>query len=85
MRALLCKIVIMLVQEVSFSKLGLQLGGVEERTQLVSNKSPETKILCSSDALASDLAQSCLSFSSEMLEDVLDHKVEHMRNRSGTA
>jgi hypothetical protein len=83
MRALLCRIVIMLVQEVSFSKLGLQLGGSEERTQLVSNKSPETKILCSSDASASDLAQSCLSFSSEMLEDVFDHKVEHMRNRPG--
>jgi hypothetical protein len=83
MRALLCKIVIMLVQEVSFSKLGLQLGGSEERTQLVSNKSPETKILCSSDASASNLAHSCLSFSSEMLENVLDHKVEHMRNRPG--
>jgi hypothetical protein len=77
------KIVIMLVQEVSFSELELRLGGSEERTQLVSNKSPETKILCSSDASASDLAQSCLSFSSEMLEDVLDHKVEHMRNRPG--
>jgi hypothetical protein len=49
----------------------------------VTNKSSETKILCSSDASASDLAQSCLSFSSEMLEDVLDHKVEHMRNRPG--
>jgi hypothetical protein len=71
----------MLVQEVSFSKLGLQLGGSEERTQLVSNKSLETKILCGSDASASDLAQSCLSFSSKMSEDVLDHKVEHMRNR----
>jgi hypothetical protein len=62
MRALLCKFVIMLVQEVSYSKLGLQLGGSEERTQLVSNKSPEIKILRSSDASASDLAQSCLSF-----------------------
>jgi hypothetical protein len=83
MRALLCKTVIMLVQEVSFSKLGLQLERSEERTQLVSNKSLETKILCSSDASASDLAQSCLSFSSKMLEDVLDHKVEHIRNRPG--
>jgi hypothetical protein len=62
-RAPLCKIVIMLVQEVSFSKLGLQIGGSKERTQLVSNKSPETKILCISDASASDLAQSRLSFS----------------------
>jgi hypothetical protein len=41
LRALLCKIVIMIVQEVSFSKLGLQLGGSKEKTQLVSNKSPE--------------------------------------------
>jgi hypothetical protein len=41
LRALLCKIVIIIVQEVSFSKLGLQLGGSEEKTQLVSNKSPE--------------------------------------------
>jgi hypothetical protein len=41
MRALLCKIVILLVQEVSVSKLGLQLGGSEEKTQLVSYKSPE--------------------------------------------
>jgi hypothetical protein len=41
LRALLCKIMIMIVQEVSFSKLGLQLGGSEEKTQLVSNKSPE--------------------------------------------
>jgi hypothetical protein len=40
MRALLCKIVIPLVQEVSFSKLGLQLGGSKEKTHLVSNKSP---------------------------------------------
>jgi hypothetical protein len=40
-RVLLCKIVIMLVQEVSVSKLGLQLGGSEEKTQLVSNKSPK--------------------------------------------
>jgi hypothetical protein len=77
MRALLCKMVTMLVQEVLFSKLGLQLGGSKERTQLVSNKSPETKILCSSDASASHLALSCLSFSFKMLEDVLDHKVEH--------
>jgi hypothetical protein len=83
MRALLCKIVIMLVQEVSFSKLGLRLGGSKERTQLVFNKSPRSKILCSSDASALDLAQSCLSFPSKMLEDVLDHKVEHMRNRPG--
>jgi hypothetical protein len=83
MRALLCKIVIMLVQEGSFSKLGFRLGGSEERTQLGSNKSPESKILRSSDASALDLTQSCLSFSSEMLEDVLDHKVEHMRNCPG--
>jgi hypothetical protein len=41
MRALLCKIVILLVQEVFVSKLGLQLEGSEEKTQLVSNKSPE--------------------------------------------
>jgi hypothetical protein len=41
LRALLCKIVIMIVQEVSFSKLGLQLGESEEKTQLVFNKSPE--------------------------------------------
>jgi hypothetical protein len=82
MRALLCKVVIMLVQKVSYPKLGLQLGGSKEKTQLVSNKSPETKILCRSDASASDLAQSRLSFSSEILEDVLDHKVEHMRNHS---
>jgi hypothetical protein len=40
-RALLCKIVIMLIQEVSVSKLGLQQGGSEEKTQLVSNKSSE--------------------------------------------
>jgi hypothetical protein len=83
MRALLCKIVMMLVQEVSFSKLGLQLRRSEERTQLISNKSPETTILCSSDASAPDLALSCLSFSSKMLEDVLGHKVEHMRSRQG--
>jgi hypothetical protein len=41
LRALLCKTVIMLVQEVSVSKLGLQLGGSEEKTQLVSYTSPE--------------------------------------------
>ena len=41
LRALLCKIVILLVQEVSVSKLGLRLGGSEEKTQLDSNKSPE--------------------------------------------
>ena len=40
LRALLCKIVILLVQEVSVSKLGLRLGS-EEKTQLVSYKSPE--------------------------------------------
>jgi hypothetical protein len=40
LRALLNKIVIMIVQEVSVSKLGLQLGGSEEKTQLVS-KPPE--------------------------------------------
>jgi hypothetical protein len=40
-RALPCKIVIMLVQEVSVSKLGLQQGGSEENTQFVSNKSPK--------------------------------------------
>jgi hypothetical protein len=40
-RALLCKIVIMLVQEASVSKLGLQLGGSEETTQVISNKSPK--------------------------------------------
>jgi hypothetical protein len=40
-RALLCKIVIMLVQEVSVSKLGLQLEGSKEKTQVVSNKSPQ--------------------------------------------
>jgi hypothetical protein len=39
MRALLCKIVIIIVQEMSVSKLGLQLGGSKEKTQLVSNKS----------------------------------------------
>jgi hypothetical protein len=82
-RALLHKIVIMLVQEVSFSKLGLQLGGSEERTQLVSNKSPETKILRSYEALASDLVQSRLCFLPKMLDDLLDHKVEHMRNHLG--
>jgi hypothetical protein len=41
LRALLCKILIMLVQEVSVSELGLQLGGSEEKTQLVSYKSPK--------------------------------------------
>jgi hypothetical protein len=41
LRALLCKIVILLVQEVSVSKLGLQLGGSEEKTHLVSYNSPE--------------------------------------------
>jgi hypothetical protein len=41
LRALLCKIVIMLVQGVSVSKFGLQLGGSEEKTQLVSYKSLE--------------------------------------------
>jgi hypothetical protein len=41
MRALLFKIVVLLVQEVSASKLGLRLGGSEEKTQLVFNKSPE--------------------------------------------
>jgi hypothetical protein len=41
LRALLCKIVILLVQEVSVSKLGLPLGGSEEKTRLVSYKSPE--------------------------------------------
>jgi hypothetical protein len=41
LRALLCKIMILLVQEVSVSKLGLQLGGLKEKTQLVSYKSPE--------------------------------------------
>jgi hypothetical protein len=41
LKALLCKIVILLVQEVSVSKLGLQLGGSEEKTQLVSYKSLE--------------------------------------------
>jgi hypothetical protein len=42
LRALLCKIVILLVQEVSVSKLGLQLGGSKEpKTQLVSYKSPD--------------------------------------------
>jgi hypothetical protein len=61
MRALLCKIVIMIVQEVSFSKLGPKLERSEERTQLVSNKSPETKILRSSKASASNLAQSLVS------------------------
>ena len=39
--SLLYKIVILLVQEVSVSKLGLRLGGSEEKTQLVSYKSPE--------------------------------------------
>jgi hypothetical protein len=41
MRALLCEIVIMLVQEVWFPKLGLQLKGSEEKIQLVPNKSAE--------------------------------------------
>jgi hypothetical protein len=41
LRALLFKIVILLVQEVSVSKLGFQLGGSEETTQLVSYKTPE--------------------------------------------
>jgi hypothetical protein len=41
LRALLCKIVIMLVQEVYVSKLGLQLEGSKEKTRLVSYKSPE--------------------------------------------
>jgi hypothetical protein len=41
LRALLFEIVILLVQEVSVSKLGFQLGGSEEKTQLVSYKSPE--------------------------------------------
>jgi hypothetical protein len=67
-KALLCKIVIMIVPKVSFSKLRLQLRDSEEKTQLVS---PETKILCSSEASASDLAQSRLSFSFQMLETFL--------------
>jgi hypothetical protein len=41
LRALLCKNCVILVQEVSVSKLGLRLGGSEEKTQLVSYKSPE--------------------------------------------
>jgi hypothetical protein len=44
LRAPLCNIkylVLILVQEVSVSKLGLRLGGSEEKTQLVSYKSPE--------------------------------------------
>jgi hypothetical protein len=57
LRALLCKIVIMLVQEVSVSKLGLQLGGSEEKTQLVSYKSPEDRnSRRSSEVLTSDLS-----------------------------
>jgi hypothetical protein len=80
-RVLLCKIVIMLVQQVSVSKLGLRLGGSKEKTQLVSNKFPEDrKSRRSSDASASDLSKSRLRTPSEMLEDVLHHKVEHMRN-----
>jgi hypothetical protein len=56
MRVLLCKNVIMLVQEESFSKLGLQLGGSKEKTQLVSNKSlKDWNPRRSSDASASDL------------------------------
>jgi hypothetical protein len=42
LRAFLYKIVIIIVQEVSVSKLGLQLEGSElEKTRLVSNKSSE--------------------------------------------
>jgi hypothetical protein len=80
-RALLCKIVIMLVQEAFVSKLELQQGGSEEKIQLVSNSLPMTEIL---DAalifLASDLSQSRLRTPSEMFKDVSHHKVEHMRN-----
>jgi hypothetical protein len=68
LRALLSRIVIMIFQEVSFSKLGLQLGGSKEKTQILkSKKSPATKFLCSFEALSLDLAQSRLSFSSKML------------------
>jgi hypothetical protein len=41
LKALLCNIVIILVQEVSFSELEFQLGKFKEKTQLVSNKSPK--------------------------------------------
>jgi hypothetical protein len=41
MRALRCKIVVLLVQEVSVSKLGLRFEESEEKTRLVSNKSPK--------------------------------------------
>jgi hypothetical protein len=41
LRALLCKIMILIVQEVSVSKLGFQLRRSGEKTQLVSYKSPE--------------------------------------------
>jgi hypothetical protein len=57
-RTLLCKIVIMIVQEVYVSKLGLQQGGSEEKpTQLVSNKSLEDQNpMRNFDALALDLS-----------------------------
>jgi hypothetical protein len=41
LKALLCEIVTLLVQEVSASKLRLRLGGSEEKTQLVFYKSSE--------------------------------------------
>jgi hypothetical protein len=57
-RALLqCEIVILIVQEVSVSELGLRLGGSKEKTQLVSYKSPEDlNLRRSSDASASDVS-----------------------------
>jgi hypothetical protein len=62
LKALLCKIVIMLVQEVSVSKLGLQLGGSEEKTQLVSYNLPRTEIL---DVALKSRLQICPSHVSE--------------------
>jgi hypothetical protein len=78
LRSLLCKIMIMIVQEVSVSKLGFQLGGSEENTKLVSTKSPDDRNpRRSSVASASDLSPSRLRTPSKMLEDVLHHKIEH--------
>jgi hypothetical protein len=64
-----------------FSRLGLRLEGSKEFTCLVSNKCPEfsdSKPL--SDAAALQTVLVTTKSLSEMSEDVLHHKVEHMRN-----
>jgi hypothetical protein len=62
LRALLCTIVILLVQEVFVSKLGHPLGGSEEKTQLVLTNLPRTEIL---DAVLKSRLQICPSHVSE--------------------